>query len=149
MAFQDLKNKLQFANGISATLSGTTPAKGNIIDTTSFLSNTFFLATGTVTDAGTADGFSTEIQHSDTTADTDFAAVTNTELIGLESALKVTADADDNKVIGSIGYAGNKKYIRAVITGTTGTNAVVSGFWVKGNASIEPPVVGASNISAT
>jgi hypothetical protein len=55
----------------------------------------------------------------------------------------VTADGDDDKMIGSIGYRGSKRYVRLVATGTTGTNAVVNCHAIKmkggnmGSASID------------
>lgn len=150
MSYSDLKNSIQLATSGIFTLSGTTPAKGNIVDRTGFGNVTYTLITATVTDAGTADGFSTEIQHSDTTADTDFTAVASSDLIGLESALKVTLDTADSIPIGSIGYKGLKRYVRAVTTGTTGTNAVIAGQWIKSAPDLQAvtPVI-APNIAAT
>lgn len=130
MPHNDLRTDLIAAKGISATLSGATPAKGNIVDLQGIKSATFVEQTGTVTDAGTASGFSTEIQESDTTADGDFTAVADADLIGLESALTVTSDSADDDIIGTIGYRGSKRYVRAVVTGTTGSNAVVNGIWI-------------------
>ncbi len=123
---QDERNNAEYALALSATLSGATPAKGTLIDMQGFDAVTFVVATATVTDAGDATGFSFEVQECDTTADTSFTAVADADLIGLESALKVTADANDDKLIGSIGYIGEKRYVRIVATGSTGTNAVVS-----------------------
>lgn len=132
MAKVDLKNNQQVCLGISATLSGTTPSKGNICDLQGFEGATLFLLNGTVTDAGTASGFSFEVQESDDTADANFTAVADADLIGLESALTVTSDSADDVINGSIGYVGAKRYIRVVATGTTGTAAYVGGVWVKG-----------------
>ena len=67
-----------------------------------------------------------QMEESDTTAAADATAVADGDLIGLESALTVTVDADDNKLIGSIGYRGGKRYVRMTATGTTGTDAAVS-----------------------
>ena len=149
MAKFDEKNNVTLAFGIGATLSGTTPAAGNIIDLRDHEAATFCLLTGTVTDAGDANGFSVEIQHSDTTAAASFTAVPNSELVGLETALQVTLDTADNVPIGTIGYVGSRRYVRAVITGTTGTNAVVNGLWVLGRAKLSPPATVAGNIAAT
>ena len=150
MSYKDLKNSIQVATSGIHTLAGATPAKGNIVDRTGFGNVTFTLITGTVTDAGTTAGFATEIQESDTTADTDFTAVANADLLGLESALTVTADADDNKAVGSIGYKGNKRYVRAVHTGTTGTDAVIAGTWIKSAPDVQTVTpTFAANIAAT
>lgn len=135
MAKYDMRNPCEYGLALSATLSGTTPAAGAWMDMQGFEALTFIVSTGTVTDAGAAGGFTFEIQESDTTAAAAATAVADADLIGLESALAVTVDTDDNKLIGSIGYRGEKRYVRVVATGTTGTDAVVSVVAVKGYAS--------------
>ncbi len=149
MPHNDLRTNLVAAKGISATLSGTTPAKGNIVDLRGIKSATFVEQTGTVTDAGTASGFSTEIQESDTTVDGDFTAVADADLIGLESELTVTSDSADDDIIGSIGYRGTKRYVRAVVTGTTGSNAVVNGVWILEPELRKPAAYIAADVAAT
>lgn len=126
MAQFDMRNNAEFGLGLSATLSGTTAAAGDWIDMQGWEALTFSVSTGTVADAGTSSGFSFEVQESDTTAAVDATAVADADLVGLESALTVTADDDDNKLIGSIGYVGGKRYVRIVATGTTGTDAAVT-----------------------
>jgi len=126
MAKFDMRNNAEFGLALSATLSGTTPSAGDWIDMQGWEALTFGVSTGTVTDAGTASGFSFEVQESDTTAASDATAVADADLIGLESALTVTDDADDNTFVGTIGYRGGKRYVRIVATGTTGTDAAVS-----------------------
>lgn len=146
----DMKSDCQVAVGLIATLSGTTPSKGNIIDMDGYDACTFLVATGVVTDAGDANGFAFEVQESNTTADAAFTAVADADLVGLESALTVTSDAADGVAVGSIGYVGAKRYTRIVATGTTGTNAAVAVLAAK-----EKPYVGpasptfAANIAAT
>lgn len=126
MASFDMRNNAEFGLALSATLSGTTPSAGNWIDLQGWQALTFSVSTGAVTDAGTAAGFAFEVQHSDTTAASGATAVADADLIGTEAGLTVTSDDDDNKLIGSIGYRGEKRYVRIVATGTAGTNAVVS-----------------------
>jgi hypothetical protein len=126
MAQFDMRNNAEYGLGLSATLAGTTPAAGDWIDMQGWEALTFTVSTGTVTDAGTASGFAFEVQESDTTAAADATAVADADLIGTEAALTVTADTDDDKLIGSIGYVGGKRYVRIVATGTTGTNAAVT-----------------------
>lgn len=150
MAKVDMKSNMQIAKAIQATLSGTTPSKGNIVDTSGFEAVTFLFMTGTVTDAGTSSGFATEIQESDTTADVDFTAVDDANLVGLESALTVTSDSADGVVTGVIGYTGAKKYVRCVVTGTTGTDAVINGIVVLQRPVIKPVADHtADNVAAT
>lgn len=126
MAKFDMRNNAEYGLALSATLSGTTPSAGNWIDMQGWEALTFSVSTGAVTDAGTTSGFAFEVQESDTTAAADATAVADADLIGLESALTVTDDTDDNKFIGTIGYRGEKRYVRVVATGTTGTNAIVT-----------------------
>lgn len=145
----DMRSETTTAFGISATLSGTTAAKGNIVDVTDHAASTFLYQTGAVTDAGAAAGFSVEIQESDTTADADFTAVADADLVGAESDLAVTDDGTDSVAIGALGYIGTKKYIRAVVTGTTGTDAVVNGVWSLQSPRYAPKGDAAANITAT
>ena len=146
---KDLKNNIQVAVGITATLSGTTPAKGNIIDRANYESITWVFQTGLVTDAGTAAGFSCEIQESDDTADANFTAVATADLIGAESDLTVTLDTADSVARGAIGYHGAKQYVRCVWTGTTGTDATINGIVIKGHGTVVPVEAVAANIAAT
>ena len=124
MAKFDCRNNAEYAMALSATLSGATPSAGGAIDMQGWQAVTFIVSTGTVTDAGTAEGFSFEVQESDT-ADSGYTAVADADLIGLESALTVTSDDADGDLIGTIGYRGDKRYLRIVATGTTNTDAVV------------------------
>jgi hypothetical protein len=114
----------------TVTLSGETPGATSWVDVRGFDACTLVLVTQTVTDAGTADGFTFTAQHSDTTAATDAAAIVAADSVNGTVALSVTADADDDKLIGGIGYKGSKRYVRMNGVGTTGTNATVKVFAV-------------------
>jgi hypothetical protein len=149
MHLTDMRSETTVAFGIGATLSGTTPAAGNIVNVTDYGAATFCFATHTVTDAGDANGFSVEIQESDSTVGASFTAVANSDLIGLEAALTVTDDTFDSRAIGCIGYRGTRANVRAVVTGTTGTNAVVTGVWVLQKPRYAPKGDAAANIAAT
>lgn len=149
MKKQDMKTLSRVALAINATLSGTTPAKGNIVDVGDHGAATFALITGTVTDAGTAAGITWVIEESDTTADADFTAVADADLAGTEAALAITLDTADNVPVGLIGYVGSKRYVRAVATGTTNTAAVVAGVWLLQNPRYAPQGDTAANVAAT
>lgn len=149
MAKFDERNNKEFALGLSDTLSGTTASEGNIIDMQGFESLTYVAYTGIVTDAGTASGFSFEVQESDTTADADFTAVADADLLGSEADLTVTSDDADEQLIGSIGYIGSKRYVRIVATGTTGTDAVVVVAAIKGHGALQGTATNAADIAAT
>ena len=125
---RDLISNIQLIQGAPQTLSGDTANNSALIDRRGFDALTVYLQTGTVTDAGTASGFTMKLQHSDTTAAGDFVDVPAAGLLpnsGGTTTVTVTADADDNITKSGVGYVGGKRYVRAVFTGTSGTNAVV------------------------
>jgi len=124
---RDLTTTIQFVRGAAQTLSGVTPNNSAAFDVRGFDAANFYLSTGVVTDAGTAAGFTMKLQESDTLVGADFTDVAALDLIGAN--LTVTLDASDNVTAGVQGYVGNKRYVRAVFTGTTLTDAVV---WVNG-----------------
>lgn len=145
----DMRSETTTAFGISATLSGVTPSAGNIVDVADYQAATFLYQTGAVTDAGAAAGFSVEIQESDTTAAADFTAVADADLVGAEADLAVTADNVDSVAIGALGYIGTKRYVRAVVTGTANTDAIVNGVWALQKPRYAPKGDAAANIAAT
>jgi hypothetical protein len=145
----DMRSETTVAFGVSATLSGATPAAGNIVDLVDYQAATFLYQTGAVADAGAAAGFSVEIQHSDTTAAADFTAVADADLVGLEADLTVTLDTVDSVAVGCIGYTGSKRYVRAVVTGSADTDAVVNGIWALQRPRYAPKGDAAANIAAT
>lgn len=126
MPQRDMKNNMQVVHLGNLTLSGVTPASSSWVDTRGWDACTFVVVNNTITDAGTASGYSMVVQDSDTTAAADADAVADAELVGLESALTVTSDAADNSVAGTIGYVGDARYARITVTGTTGTGADVT-----------------------
>ena len=109
----------------TVTLSGTTPGATAWVDTREYDACTLVLVTQTVTDAGDAAGFTFTAQHSDDTTGSSAAAIVAADSVNGVIALSVTADADDDKIIGGIGYKGSKRYVRFNGVGTTGTNAAV------------------------
>jgi hypothetical protein len=106
------------------TLSGTTPAASNWVDTIGFDSASLIVKTNTVTAAGTT-GFSFVMQESDTTDASDATAVASGEILGALSDLTVVSNDDDNIIKGAVGYVGDARYVRLNATGTTNTNAAV------------------------
>lgn len=135
MAKFDTRNGSEHGLALSATLSGTTKAEGDWIDMQGWESLTFSVSTGTVTDAGAAAGFSFQVEEGDDTTDAGATAVADDDLIGAESDLTVTADTDDDKFIGTIGYRGDKRYVRMTAVGTTGTDAAVTVHACKGHGT--------------
>jgi hypothetical protein len=133
---RDILSNMQIAQGANQTITGAADTAGRAIDTRGFDALTVYAQTGTVTVAGTA-GFSVKIQHSDTLVGADFVDVPALERKGAIAA--VTDNADDDLIIpGGISYLGSKRYVRAVFTGTTNTNAVVRSVFVLGKPHRAP-----------
>jgi hypothetical protein len=105
-----------------------------------------------VTDAGAATGFTMKLQHSDTTVGTDFVDVPAAGLVaGLSGAttVSVTLDTADNLIAGGVGYVGGKRYVRGVVTGTTGTDAIVNVLAVLGKPHRAPATIVGATTDAT
>jgi hypothetical protein len=122
---RDILSNLQYVRGANQTLSGTTANASEAIDRRGFDALSVILMTGAVTDAGAAAGFTMKLQHSDTLVGTEFVDVTADEMVNGIQTLTVTSDDDDSIAVGAVGYLGGKRYVRAVITGTADTDAVV------------------------
>lgn len=149
MAKHDERNNKEYALGLSATLSGTTKSEGDWIDMQGFESLTFVVSTGAVTDAGTASGFAFTVEEGDDTTDAGATAVADADLIGVESDLTVTDDADDSVIVGSIGYRGGKRYVRMTALGTTGTDADVNVVAIKGHGASQGTATNQAIVAAT
>jgi hypothetical protein len=122
-----LNNKTMVLLG-TVTLSGTTPGATSWVDVRGYDGCTLALVTETVTDAGTASGFTFTAQHSDLTTAVSAAAIGADDSVSGVVSLTVTADTDDDKLIGGIGYRGSKRYVRMNGVGTSGTDATVKVF---------------------
>jgi hypothetical protein len=129
MAKFDLISDLTEVLGAVQTLSGTTPNNSALFDTRGYGSVRISLETGTVTDAGTTAGFTLKLQESDTVVGTDFTDVAAADILPAKGSsattITVTTDGANGIIAGTLGYVGSKRYVRAVLTGTTGTNATV------------------------
>lgn len=98
--------------------------KGTTVDLQGFNSATLIVNSGAITAAGL---YAVKLQHSDTTTDGDFADVDAGDLVGdLPAALEATS-------VYKQGYKGSKRYIRAVITKTSGTSIVAGAVVVRGH----------------
>lgn len=120
---RDNISNVQYVNLGSLTLSGVTPGLSGYLDTRGFDAASIVVVNGTITNAGTAEGFTVTLQESADT--TGAAAVTATETVN-GGTVTVTSDDADDVVAGAVGYAGNKRYIGVTVTGTTGTDATIT-----------------------
>jgi hypothetical protein len=103
------------------TLNGTAAVASSLVDMQGYNALDIGLVTGTITDAGTASGYTVKLQHSDTTVAGDFADVVAADAVNGVVSVTNTLDADDDKLIGRLGYVGTKRYVRVVATGTSGS----------------------------
>lgn len=146
---RDTKSNTQMVHLGTLTLSGTTPNASNWVDLRGFGSCILVLSTNTVTDAGTTAGFTATAQHSDLTTAASAAALVAADTTDGTFTVTVTADTDDNKDIGGIGYRGGKRYARLNLVGTTGTDAVVVVRAFLENSSQAPVTFIGTSVAAT
>lgn len=103
--------------------------KGTEVDLRDFDSAVVVINTGAITSAGL---YVVKLQESDTTTDGDFSDVGAGDLIGsLPTALEAGKTYKQ-------GYVGNKRYIRAVITKTSGTSIIAGAVVIRSHAHREP-----------
>jgi hypothetical protein len=125
---RDIANNI----GVDQTLAPVDYAattKGTAVDLQGFNSAALVINTGAITSAGL---YAVSVQESDTTTDGDFTNVAASDLVGtLPASLAATSTYKQ-------GYIGNKRYIRAVITKTSGTSIIAGAVVVKGNAADKP-----------
>ena len=136
---RDLANNLQVVKTSEITLSGTTAATSQKFDLSGFNAAAIVIATGTVTDAGTSAGFTVKLQESDNNSTWNDVAVS--DVAGDNVSAKVTSDSDDDKLVTSISYIGNKRYVRVSGVGSTGTNAKVYALAILGAPNYAPTTV--------
>jgi hypothetical protein len=123
---RDMLNNKQAVHLGNLTLSGDTPAASAWVDLRGFDACTLVMVNNTVTDAGTADGFTATMQHGDDTTAAGAANAVADDAIDETLTIQVTADDADNAVAGGLGYKGSKRYVRLNVVGTTNTDADVS-----------------------
>lgn len=103
----DSDGRIGFAQ---ATISSNTATNGAIIDTQGFLAAEWYVVSGTITD-GT---YVLSLQDGDASNLSDAAAVDSEQVFGAGTNFV----AADDSVCKRIGYHGNKRYVRLVITST-------------------------------
>lgn len=104
--------------------------KGSTVDLRGFDSAMLVVNTGAIAGSGL---YVMSLQESDTTTDGDFTDVAAADTVG--DALPASLAAD---TVYELGYIGSKRYVRGVITKTSGTSIAASAVIVKGNAAQKP-----------
>lgn len=125
---RDLANNIGVAQTL-APVDYAATTKGTAVDLVGFNSAAVIVNTGAITSAGL---YVVKVQESDTTTDGDFTDVVAGDLVGALPASLAAASTY------KVGYVGNKQFVRAVITKTSGTSIVAGAIVVKGNAADKP-----------
>lgn len=103
--------------------------KGGNVDLASVNSAVLVVNTGAIAGDG---AYAVTIQESDTTTDGDFTDVAAKDLLG---ALPTTLVAS---TVYRQGYIGKRRYVRAVITKTSGTSIAAGAVFVLGGSRLQP-----------
>lgn len=125
---KDLYSKL----GVAVTLVPAVQAatlKGSTVDLQGFDSAMLVVNTGAIAGSGL---YVMSLQESDTTTDGDFTDVAAADMQGT-----LPASLAENTLY-KVGYIGNKRYVRGVITKTSGTSIACGAVFVRGNAENAP-----------
>lgn len=122
---RDMLNNKQMVNLGSLTLSGTTPATSAYVDLQGFDACTIAVVNGTITDAGTAAGFTVTLQDSADTTGAGAGTVAEGQTVD-GNTVTVTSDTADDVVAGGMGYNGGNRYVGVSAVGTTGTSATIT-----------------------
>lgn len=113
--------------GVIASLAPavvTATTKGSHADLQGFNSATLIINTGAIAGDGL---YVIAMQHSDTTTDGDFTDVDDADLLGsLPAALEAST-------VYKQGYKGSKRYVRAVITKTSGASIAAGAVFALGH----------------
>lgn len=128
----DLLSDLNTVHLGLVTLNGVTPVASALVDTLGFEGLRIHLNTGTITDAGTASGYTIKLQESDTTVAGSFTDVVAAHTPNGVVAITNTVDADDDRCIGVLGYIGSRRYVRVLATGTSGSAGAVYPLAIRG-----------------
>lgn len=135
---RDLISNTQMVHLGNVTVSGTTPATSSYVDLRGFNGATIVVVNNTVTDAGTASGFTVTLQESADTAAASAGTVATSDTVGGANTITVTSDTADNAIAGAIGYVGGERYAGITVTGTTGSDADISVYAILGEPSVAP-----------
>jgi hypothetical protein len=122
---RDMVHNKQVVHLGTVAISGTTPAVSAYVDTRGFDAATIAVLNGTVTDAGTAAGYTVTLQESADTTAAAAATVAAADEVNGTVTLTETVDANDDVMLGGFGYKGDARYLGVTVTGTTGSDAEI------------------------
>lgn len=135
---RDILNNNQIVHLGNLTLSGTGTVVSGYADVRGFEGCEIAVICNTVTDAGTAAGFTVTLQESADTAAASAATVATNEATNAVNTVTVTSDSADNTFAGGMGYIGTERYVGVTATGTTGSDADISIVAILGKPHVAP-----------
>lgn len=125
MAVFDTVNASSWVLMGKLTASGTSTVTTSLVDMQGYNSLEIAFINATVTDAGAAAGYTIKLQEADVTTAGSFTDVATTSAVNATVTTQTTVDTDDDKLTAVLGYVGTKRYVRASLTGTAASDAVV------------------------
>lgn len=125
---RDISNNIGPVQTLAPAVHAAT-LKGSAVDLAGFNSAAVVVNTGAIAGSGL---YAVSVQESDTTTDGDFADVAAADLVGTLPAELEAAS------VYKVGYIGLKRYVRAVITKTSGTSIAAGVMVIKGHAADKP-----------
>lgn len=146
---RDNVSNLQMVHLGNVAVSGVTPAVSKYVNLEGFQAATIVVVNNTVTDAGTASGFTVTLQESASSAGSGAATVAATDTVGGANTVTVTDDAADDAIAGKFGYLGTKQYVGITVTGTTNSDADISVYAILGKPSRAPTTFVGTAVSRT
>jgi len=137
---KDLYHKIGVVHLLDAQDTADTDTASSILDTKGFEGAVMSINVGAITTPAAGAYLTPTLQHSDTTADSDFEAVDSGDILGAYT--KIDA-ADEDQVTQYVGYQGTKRYIRLLMdwTGTDVTAALVSVDGILGIPDVAPVTI--------
>lgn len=125
---RDLANSIGAEQVVAPAVLSATNTSG-AVDTLGFGSIALVIHSGAIVSSG---DFTAKLQASDTTTSGDFADVAAADLVG-EFPASLSADS-----VVKVGYIGDKRYLRTVITKNGGTSIAAGVVAIKGRALDRP-----------
>lgn len=125
MAVFDTVNASSWVLMGKLTASGTSTVTTSLVDMQGYNSLEIAFVNATVTDAGAAAGYTIKLQEADVTTAASFTDVATSNGVNATVTTQTTVDTDDDKLTAVLGYVGTKRYVRASLTGTAASDAVV------------------------
>lgn len=126
------------------TLSGTSTVTTSLIDLQGYNALDVAFLNATVTDAGTASGYTAKLQECETTAAASFTDVAAADSVTGVVSTTTTLDTDDDKLTAVLGYRGGKRYVRVSATGTSLSDATVYVIGRRSRATRPTTAIGAA-----